>query len=88
MTPRTQNFSLPSARGQIEFEAVSFAYRAERQALRDVSFAAPPGAQVGIAGMTGAGKSTLVSLLLRLYDPAAGRILLDGTEHDVKRAQG
>src|SRR5215469_9373281 len=59
---------LARARGQVEFEAVSFAYRAERQALRDVSFAAPPGAQVGIAGMTGAGKSTLVSLLLRLYD--------------------
>jgi ATP-binding cassette, subfamily B, bacterial len=71
---------LARARGQVEFEAVSFAYRAERQALRDVSFAAPPGAQVGIAGMTGAGKSTLVSLLLRLYDPGAGRILLDGTD--------
>ncbi|HKF71151.1 MAG TPA: ABC transporter ATP-binding protein, partial [Stellaceae bacterium] len=71
---------LARARGQVEFEAVSFAYRSERQALRDVSFAAPPGAQVGIAGMTGAGKSTLVSLLLRLYDPGAGRILLDGAD--------
>jgi ATP-binding cassette subfamily B protein len=71
---------LARARGQVEFEAVSFAYRAERQALRDVSFAAPPGARVGIAGMTGAGKSTLVSLLLRLYDPGAGRILLDGAD--------
>jgi ATP-binding cassette, subfamily B, bacterial len=71
---------LARARGQVEFEAVSFAYRAERQALREVSFAAPPGAQVGITGMTGAGKSTLVSLLLRFYDPSAGRILLDGVD--------
>src|SRR5262249_13822951 len=71
---------LARARGQVEFEAVSFAYRAEGQALHEVSFAAPPGAQGGVAGMTGAGKSTLVSLLLRLYDPSAGRILLDGVD--------
>src|SRR5215813_7523565 len=71
---------LARARGQVEFEAVSFAYRAEGQALREISFAAPPGAQVGVAGVTGAGKSTLVSLLLRLYDPSAGRILLDGVD--------
>jgi ATP-binding cassette subfamily B protein len=71
---------LARARGQVELEAVSFAYRAERQALREVSFAVPPGAQVGITGKTGAGKSTLLSLLLRLYDPSTGRILLDGVD--------
>ena len=71
---------LARAGGQVEFEAVSFAYRAEGQTLREVSFAARPGAKVGITGMTGAGKSTLMSLLLRLYDPSAGRILLDGID--------
>jgi ATP-binding cassette, subfamily B, bacterial len=68
------------ARGQVAFENVSFAYNPERPALQDISFAVSPGARVGIAGTTGAGKSTLVSLLLRLYDPASGRILLDGTD--------
>src|SRR5215469_18318988 len=71
---------LARARGRVEFEAVSFAYRAERQALREVSFSVPLGAQVGITGKTGAGKSTLVSLLLRLYDPSAGCIQLDGVD--------
>jgi ATP-binding cassette subfamily B protein len=71
---------LARARGQVELEAVSFAYRAERQALREVSFTVPPGAQVGIIGKTGAGKSTLVSLLLRFYDPSTGRVLLDGVD--------
>ena len=49
-------------------------------ALRDISFEVSPGARVGIAGTTGAGKSTLVSLLLRLYDPSQGRVLLDGVD--------
>ena len=48
--------------------------------LHEVSFAAPAAARVGIAGSTGAGKTTLVSLLMRLYDPTAGRILLDGVD--------
>lgn len=68
------------AQGQVAFENVSFAYNPERPALQDITFAVTPGARVGIAGTTGAGKSTLVSLLLRLYDPASGRILLDGTD--------
>ena len=68
------------ARGEVAFENVSFAYNSERPALQGITFAVPAGARVGIAGTTGAGKSTLVSLLLRLYDPASGRILLDGTD--------
>ena len=68
------------ARGEVAFENVSFAYNPERPALQGITFAVPAGARVGIAGTTGAGKSTLVSLLLRLYDPASGRILLDGTD--------
>ena len=68
------------ARGDLEFRDVSFAYTPERTVLRGVSFAAPAATRVGIAGSTGAGKTTLVSLLLRLYDPSAGRVLLDGVD--------
>ena len=71
---------LPRARGAIEFQAVSFDYASERPILRDITFEVPPGARVGIAGPTGAGKTTLVNLLLRLHDPTAGRILLDGVD--------
>ncbi len=71
---------LARARGRIAFEQVSFAYPGDRPALHDVSFEIPPGARVGIAGPTGAGKTTLVSLLLRFCDPTTGRILLDGVD--------
>lgn len=71
---------LERARGGVAFENVSFGYNTGRPALRDISFAIPAGARVGIAGTTGAGKSTLVSLLLRLYDPTDGAILLDGVD--------
>jgi ATP-binding cassette subfamily B protein len=66
------------ARGRIEFRGVSFAYGTEPAVLQEVSFEVAPGERVGIAGATGAGKTTLVSLLTRFYDPTAGAILLDG----------
>ena len=72
--------AIKRARGHVAFESVSFAYNPDRPALSGISFEVSPGSRVGIAGTTGAGKSTLVSLLLRLYDPSAGRILLDGTD--------
>ncbi|HYT82489.1 MAG TPA: ATP-binding cassette domain-containing protein [Gemmatimonadales bacterium] len=68
------------ARGAIAFENVSFAYAPDRPVLHNVSFTIAPGTSIGIEGATGAGKSTLVSLLTRLYDPTAGRILLDGVD--------
>jgi ATP-binding cassette subfamily B protein len=68
------------ARGTIAFENVSFSYAPDRPVLHDVSFAIAAGTSVGIEGATGAGKSTLINLLTRLYDPAAGRILLDGVD--------
>lgn len=71
---------LTRARGDIVFDAVSFSYSAGRPALRGISFGIRAGSRVGIEGTTGAGKSTLMSLLLRLYDPEAGRILLDGVD--------
>ncbi len=71
-------------RGRVEFQNVTFSYPGARgePVLRDVSFTVEPGQTAALLGGTGAGKSTLVSLMLRLYDPTAGRILIDG--HDVK----
>ncbi|SCL32279.1 ATP-binding cassette, subfamily B [Micromonospora rhizosphaerae] len=71
---------LPRARAGIVFQDVSFAYDSERPVLQDVSFRVKPGTRVGVAGATGAGKTTLVSLLNRFYDPTEGRILLDGID--------
>jgi ABC-type transport system involved in Fe-S cluster assembly fused permease/ATPase subunit len=64
--------------GQLEFENVTLCYGPNRAALRDVSFKVPAGKTTGIVGATGSGKSTLVRLLVRLLEPDAGRILLDG----------
>jgi ATP-binding cassette subfamily B protein len=74
---------LRRARGDVEFRDVSFAYDKENPILHDLSFRIPPGTRVGIAGKTGAGKTTLVSLLTRFYDCDSGSILLDGV--DIRR---
>ncbi|MEO7503421.1 MAG: ABC transporter ATP-binding protein [Gemmatimonadaceae bacterium] len=71
---------LSRARGEVAFEGVSFSYTPDRPALCGISFEVPAGSRVGIEGTTGAGKSTLMSLMLRLYDPSEGRILLDGVD--------
>lgn len=66
--------------GQIVFKHVSFAYGDGRQALRDVSFSIEPGQRVALVGASGAGKSTIASLLLRFYQPQHGAILIDGAD--------
>ncbi len=71
---------LADVRGHLVFENVWFAYEAERWVLKDFSLEIPAGDRVGIVGHTGSGKTTLISLLLRLYDPQKGRILLDGRD--------
>ncbi len=72
--------SLTRASGAVMFRNVSFAYPDGPRVLHSISFAVEPGTRVGIAGHTGAGKSTLVSLLMRFYDPSEGEILLDGVD--------
>lgn len=72
--------SLARAAGAVAFRHVSFAYGHDGPVLHDISFAVAPGSLVGIAGATGAGKTTLVSLLTRFYDPTDGQILLDGID--------
>ena len=71
---------LRRARGAISFAHVSFRYDERRRALDDVSFDVAAGASLGIAGPTGSGKTTILNLLTRFYDPSSGRIVLDGLD--------
>jgi ABC-type multidrug transport system fused ATPase/permease subunit len=71
---------LPPGPGKLVFEHVSFGYDAAKPVLHDVSFEVPGGSIVAIVGPTGAGKTTLVSLLSRFYDPQKGRILVDDVD--------
>jgi ATP-binding cassette, subfamily B, bacterial len=68
---------LVRAKGKIAFQNVSFEYTKERPVLHDVSFELPSGSRLGVVGPTGSGKTTLSSLLLRLFDPSEGEITLD-----------
>jgi ATP-binding cassette subfamily B protein/subfamily B ATP-binding cassette protein MsbA len=68
------------AKGELEFQDVSFSYKGRVDTLKNVSFKVPAGSRVAIVGPTGAGKTTLVSLLVRYYDPASGTIALDGKD--------
>jgi ATP-binding cassette subfamily B protein len=77
---RPDALPLQRARGALEVRGVGFGYLPGVPVLRDVSFSLPAGSRLGIAGETGAGKSTLVSLLTRFYDVSEGRILLDGVD--------
>jgi ATP-binding cassette, subfamily B, bacterial len=71
---------LARAAGAVAFQHVDFSYDESRTVLRDVTFEAAPGTRIAVLGATGAGKTTLVSLLTRFYDPTAGAILLDGVD--------
>lgn len=66
--------------GEVRFEHVYFGYRADEPILEDIHFQVPPGSRVAIVGATGSGKSSLLSLMPRFYDPVKGRILIDGID--------
>jgi len=70
----------PDTRGLVEFENVRFSYDPDKPLIRDLSLVAQPGATVAIVGPTGAGKTTLVNLIMRFYDLDGGRICLDGQD--------
>ncbi|MFD5226177.1 ABC transporter ATP-binding protein [Microbacterium sp. NPDC058342] len=71
---------VPEGKGVIEFEHVAFSYSEDRPLIKDLSFRVEPGQTVAIVGPTGAGKTTLVNLIMRFYELSSGRILLDGQD--------
>jgi subfamily B ATP-binding cassette protein MsbA len=73
----------PRFKGRIEFDHVSFAYTEEQPVLNDVSFSIEPGHVAALVGPTGVGKTTIVSLIARFYDPVKGTVKIDGT--DIRR---
>ncbi|MCR5719480.1 MAG: ABC transporter ATP-binding protein/permease [Lachnospiraceae bacterium] len=73
-------YELPKIKGEVTFDKVSFGYEDDDEVLNDVSFVAKPGQTIALVGATGAGKTTIVSLVARFYDVDSGRILIDGND--------
>jgi len=71
---------LTQPRGQVVFEEVSFGYRDGLNVLQDICFSAQPGQVIALMGPTGSGKSSIINLIPRFYDPVAGRVLVDGVD--------
>ncbi|MCX7018644.1 MAG: ABC transporter ATP-binding protein [Candidatus Sumerlaeota bacterium] len=82
---RPHALPMPRVAGRIRFENVSFSYDPAAPVLRNVSFEIEPGSTLGIVGRSGAGKTTMLNLLLRLYRPDSGRILVDNHDIDTVR---
>jgi len=81
VTDRPDALTLPSVKGQVDFNNVTFRYFSSGEAvLNDVSFSAAPGQTVALLGATGSGKTTIINLLPRFYDPSQGSITIDGND--------
>lgn len=83
-----QNLNLPPQLGEIRFEHVWFAYKDHDYVIKDLDFTIHPGEKIALVGPTGAGKSSIIRLLCRLYEPTKGRILIDGIDiQDLPQAE-
>ncbi|MBR7033338.1 MAG: ABC transporter ATP-binding protein [Clostridia bacterium] len=93
-TPSDVGGKLPAVHGDVGLSHIYFSYRKDRPVLRDVTLSVPSGAHVAVVGPTGCGKTTLINLLMRYYEPDAGKITLDGEDisgvrrSDVRRSFG
>jgi len=83
LTDADDAYALPAVKGEIEFDDVAFAYGRRTGGVDGIRVTIRPGERIGIVGASGAGKTTLVALLLRLYDVEDGAVLIDG--HDIRR---
>jgi ATP-binding cassette subfamily B protein len=81
-----QAVPLPRLKGHVAFDHVTFGYVADRPVLHDICFEARPGQTVALVGATGSGKSSIISLIARFYQPQQGRVLVDG--HDIRYVVG
>jgi len=77
---------LPPVAGHVKFEHVTFGYKPDQPVLHDITFEGHPGEMIAMVGATGSGKSSIIALLARFYQPQAGRILVDG--HDIRYVTG
>ena len=80
LTDKPSAAEMPRAKGMIELQEVSFAYGRQKGGLDRISLSIKAGEKLGIVGASGAGKTTLVALIMRLYDPEHGRVLIDGID--------
>jgi len=78
--------ALPRITGSVKFEDVIFGYKPDRPVLHGIDFEAKPGQMIALVGATGSGKSSIISLIARFYQPQSGRVLVDG--HDIRHVTG
>jgi ATP-binding cassette subfamily B protein len=94
ITDAADAVEMPPIKGEVTFENITFYYEPEKPVLENVSFTVRPGETIALVGPTGAGKTTIVNLLSRFYDPVEGRVLIDGVDirgvvlHSLRKQMG